>query len=145
MIRMVPRKADAEWKGALKDGSGTVSLGSGAFTGPYTFASRFEQGDGTNPEELIAAAHAGCFSMALSHLLSEEGHAPTRVATSAAVHLKKDGEAFTISTVELRTSAAVPGVDADTFAAAAETAKETCPVSKALAGAEITLEATLEE
>ena len=137
--------ADAVWEGTLKDGSGSLSLEGAAGRAAYTFASRFENGDGTSPEELIGAAHAGCFSMALAHALSEEGHAPKRIATSAAVHLEKDGGGFTIRKVDLRTRGTVPGIDEDGFAAAAETAKETCPVSKALAGVEITLDAALGE
>jgi osmotically inducible protein OsmC len=120
-------------------------VGSGACESAYTFASRFEKGDGTNPEELIGAAHAGCFSMALAHLLAEEGHAPERVATSAAVHLEKAGDGFAISKIELETRGTVPGIDGDAFAAAANKAKTTCPVSKALAGVEITLRAELGE
>jgi osmotically inducible protein OsmC len=126
--------------GTLKEGAGTMRLGSGAYEGPFTFASRFESGPGTNPEELIGAAHAGCFSMFLSALLTKAGFTPTRIATTATVHL---GEGPTITLIELDTEAAVPGLteaDLQTHAAAA---KKGCPVSKALAGPEITLHARL--
>ena len=142
---MAIRTADAVWEGALESGSGTVSVESGSFEGSYSFASRFGDGDGTNPEELIGAAHAGCFSMALAHLLAEQGHAPTRIATSAAVQLRKAGEGFEISEVALTTRGEVPDIDADAFSRAATKAKDTCPVSKALSGVRITLEASLEE
>src|SRR5579871_6711279 len=140
---MAVRTADAEWKGDLRSGEGTVRLGSGAFQGAYSFRSRFENGQGTNPEELIAAAHAGCFSMALSAGLSMAGHPPTRVHTTAEVRLEKVGEGFAITSIALTTEAEVPGIDANAFQEQAETAKKNCPVSKALAGTNITLNARL--
>jgi len=136
---MPTRKADAVWRGTLKDGDGVLRLGGGAFEGVYSFASRFEQGGGTNPEELLAAAHAGCFSMALSHALSESGFPPDSVHTTARVHLEKQQDGFAISKVELDTRAKVPGIDEATFQREAEGAKNNCPVSKLFASAEITL------
>jgi lipoyl-dependent peroxiredoxin len=140
---MAIRKAEAEWNGNLKEGSGQVKLGSGAFEGKYSFASRFEEAGGTNPEELIAAAHAGCFSMALSAGLGKGGFQPKRVHTTASVHLEKVGEAFGITRIDLECEAEVPGIDADAFHAQAMAAKENCPVSKALKAVEITLKARL--
>jgi lipoyl-dependent peroxiredoxin len=137
---MAVRSSSAEWKGTLKEGAGTMKLGSGSWQGPFTFASRFESGKGTNPEELIGAAHAGCFSMFLSALLTDAGFPPTRVATTAVVHL---GDGPTISLIELTTEASVPKLAADAFQKHAEQAKKDCPVSKALAGPKITLKATL--
>ncbi|MGH9033026.1 MAG: OsmC family protein [Acidimicrobiia bacterium] len=140
---MAVRSADAQWEGSLQDGTGTMRLGSGAFEGRYSFASRFEDGPGTNPEELIGAAHAGCFSMALSGALSRADHPPTRIQTSARVHIERGDDGFSITRIELATRAEVPGLDEQAFRDQAETAKATCPVSKALAGTEITLDATL--
>lgn len=140
---MPDRTADAQWEGALQGGKGTMRFGSGAFEGQYSFASRFEDGTGTNPEELIAAAHAGCFSMALSGALGRAGHPPDRVATRATVHLERLEAGFRITRINLDTEASVPGIDAAAFQEVAETAKRTCPVSVVLAGAEITLRATL--
>lgn len=120
-----------------------MTLGSGAFTGPYSFTSRFENGSGTNPEELIAAAHAGCFSMALANILASAGHPPNSVETTASVHLSAAAGGFEISRIDLRTTAEVPGIDARAFAAHAEEAKAGCPVSKALSAVKITLEAKL--
>ena len=140
---MAVRTADAQWEGSLQDGNGTMRLGSGAFEGRYSFASRFEDGPGTNPEELIGAAHAGCFSMALSGALSRAGHPPTRIQTTARVHIERGDEGFAITRIELATEAEVPGLDEPAFREQAETAKATCPVSKALAGTEISLEARL--
>ena len=137
---MAARTSTAEWKGTLKAGSGTLKLGSGAWEGPFSFASRFESGKGSNPEELIGAAHAGCFSMFLSALLSDAGFTPTSIRTSATVHLD-DGP--TISRIELNTEAVVPGLDEGSFRTHAEKAKQQCPVSKALAGPKITLQAKL--
>lgn len=137
---MAVRISSAEWKGTLKDGAGTMKLGSGAYEGPFTFASRFESGPGTNPEELLGAAHAGCFSMFLAALLTNAGFTPTRVATTATVHL---GEGPTITLIELKTQAHVPGLSEADFQKHAEAAKQGCPVSKALAGPEITLDAQL--
>jgi osmotically inducible protein OsmC len=140
---MVSRTSEAEWRGDLRQGKGTVKLGSGAFEGSYSFPSRFETGQGTNPEELIGAAHAGCFSMALSAGLSGAGHPPTRVHTTARVHLDKQGQGFAITRIELETEAEVPGIDEAAFQEQAKAAKAGCPVSKALAGTEISLKATL--
>ena len=140
---MAVRTADAQWEGSLQDGNGTMRLGSGAFEGRYSFASRFEDGPGTNPEELIGAAHAGCFSMALSGALSRAGHPPTRIQTTARVHIERGDDGFAITRIELATEAEVPGLDEPAFREQAETAKATCPVSKALAGTEISLEAKL--
>ena len=140
---MPVRTAEAEWKGNLSRGSGRMKLGSGAFEGSYSFPSRFEEGPGSNPEELIGAAHAGCFSMALSHILSEAGHIPDVVHTTAKVHIDKVEDGFKITSIELQTKGKVPGIDEETFQEKAEAAKEGCPVSQALAGTEITLEAEL--
>lgn len=140
---MPVRGAEAVWEGDLKSGKGTMKLGSGAWQGPYSFASRFGEAGGTNPEELIGAAHAGCFSMALSHILSQAGHAPKRVHTTAKVHLEKEGEGFRISQIDLQTVAEVPGIDKDTFLKSAADAKQNCPVSKLLTGARINLTAGL--
>ena len=129
----------------MQDGDGTIKLGSGAFEGPYSFKARFEDGSGTNPEELIAAAHAGCFSMALSAGLTENGTPPESIDTTAEVEVKmKDGDIF-IPYIKLTTRARVPDLDEESFQGAAEAAKDSCPVSKALGGVEtIELEATLE-
>jgi lipoyl-dependent peroxiredoxin len=140
---MPARTANARWEGGLKDGKGNMRLGGGAFEGQYSFSSRFEDGVGTNPEELIAAAHAGCFSMALSAGLERAGHSPNSVETTAQVHLSPADGGFRISRIDLTTSADVPGIDADAFQQAAQAAKEGCPVSKALAAVEITLDASL--
>jgi len=140
---MAKRTASAVWEGTLREGKGTVKLGSGAFTGQYSFVSRFEEGAGTNPEELIGAAHAGCFSMALAAGLTKAGLNPTRISTVANVSLEKVGEGFKITTIELATEGEVPGVDEKTFLEHAETAKKNCPVSQALAGVDIKLNATL--
>ncbi|MBU6485437.1 MAG: OsmC family protein [Betaproteobacteria bacterium] len=143
---MVTRTADAEWRGSLKDGDGSVRLGSGAFEGRYSFGSRFEQATGTNPEELLGAAHAACFSMALSLVLGGAGLTPQRVSTTAAVDIRPDpGGGFSISGIHLTTEAEVPGADAKTFADCAQAAKSGCPLSKALAAVEITLDARLVE
>jgi lipoyl-dependent peroxiredoxin len=140
---MPVRTADAQWEGTLQDGKGTMRFGSGAFEGQYSFASRFEAGTGTNPEELIGAAHAGCFSMALSGGLSRAGHPPNRVHTTAKVHLDKGEAGFKIATIELETEADVPGIDDAAFQEAAAAAKAGCPVSQALAGVDIKLNARL--
>jgi osmotically inducible protein OsmC len=136
---MPTRNSEAAWEGDLKQGKGTVKLGSGAYQGAYSFSSRFEQGQGTNPEELIAAAHAGCFSMAFAHGLSQAGHTPKRIHTVAKVHLEKTAEGFRIPKIELETDADVPGIDDAALQQQGEQAKQNCPVSKVLAGAEITL------
>jgi osmotically inducible protein OsmC len=140
---MPVRSSSAVWNGNLLQGSGTMKLGSGAYEGKYSFPSRFESGQGTNPEELIAAAHAGCYSMALSATLGKAGFNPTRVATTAKVHLEKVGDGFSITKIELVTEAQIPGIDNATFQTNAEAAKKGCPVSKALAATEITLSAKL--
>ena len=140
---MAVRTSEAEWKGNLREGQGTMKLGSGAYEGSYSFASRFESGKGTNPEELIAAAHAGCYSMALSAGLSKAGFTPTRVHTTAKVHLEPVEGGFGITRIELQTEAQIPGITNDTFQQQAEGAKKGCPVSKALAGTQITLQAKL--
>lgn len=140
---MLTRTADAVWEGNLKDGKGTMNVGSGAFDGPYTFASRFENGKGTNPEELLGAAHAGCFSMALSLGLVKAGFAPQRINTRATVHL--DTENLRISAIDLDTKAQVPGINEEDFLEQAELAKNNCIVSQALKGTEIRLQATLAE
>jgi osmotically inducible protein OsmC len=140
---MPVRNANAVWEGDLKGGQGKVALGSGAFEGRYSFGSRFEEAGGTNPEELIGAAHAGCFSMALAAGLGRAGHSPKRVATTAKVHLEKVGEGFKITRIELDNESEVPGIDEATFQEQARKAKEGCPVSQALAGVEITLNARL--
>jgi len=128
---MAVRTSTAEWTGTLKEGAGTMRVGNGVYDGPYTYASRFEEGPGTNPEELIGAAHAGCYSMFLSALLTSAGFTPTRIATTATVHLT-DGP--TISLIELDTEANVPGLTDADLQTHAEAAKQNCPVSKALAG-----------
>ena len=141
---MPARTATARWEGGLQDGRGAMRLGSGAFEGQYSFSSRFEEGTGTNPEELIAAAHAGCFSMALSAELGRAGHDPESVETEAVVHLDKQGEGFAIKRIELRTRARVPGISDEEFQQVAEGAKKGCPVSQALAAVEsIELDAQL--
>jgi osmotically inducible protein OsmC len=140
---MAVRKAEAVWEGGFK-GKGKMKLGSGAFEGAYSFASRFENGTGTNPEELIGAAHAGCFSMALSFMLEQAGFTPRRVQTSAKVHIDKAGEGFKITAIELDTEADIPGIDEKKFMELADGAKKGCPVSQALSGTEITLKTKLQ-
>ena len=140
---MAIRKAEAVWEGNFRDGAGTVSLGSGAFEGSYSAASRFEDGAGTNPEELIGAAHAGCFSMALSLGLQRAGYDATRIHTVAKVHLNKVESGFKVTSIDLETEATVPGIDEATFMEQAQGAKNNCPVSQVLAAAEITLQAKL--
>jgi lipoyl-dependent peroxiredoxin len=133
---MPTRTANARWNGSLQEGEGTMRMASGAYEGPYSFQSRFEQGDGTNPEELIAAAHAGCFSMALSGELGKAGHEVESVETEARVHLEKVENGFAIKRIELRTRASVPGIADDEFQTHANAAKDGCPVSQALAAVE---------
>jgi lipoyl-dependent peroxiredoxin len=141
---MATRNGTAEWRGDLRNGAGTVSVASGLFDGKYSFATRFEEEPGTNPEELIAAAHAACFSMALSNILAEAGHTAESVQTTAKVHLRFVDGAPTIAQIDLVTEGRVPGIDQDQFADFAAQAKAGCPVSRALAGVEeITLDATL--
>ena len=137
------RTATAEWKGDLMGGGGTMALGSGAFTGSYSFASRFEDKPGANPEELLGAAHAGCFSMALANALAKAGFTATSVKTTANVHLGKDDKGFLITRIDLVCVAAVPGVDNATFQEHAANAKAGCIISRALAATATTLDATL--
>lgn len=131
---MPVRSADVTWKGGLKSGKGTMRMASGAYEGDYSFDSRFEEDPGTNPEELIAAAHAGCFSMALALNLGQAGYEPKRVSTTARVHIQIDDEGIRIPRIELDTEAVVPGIDEATFREEAEKAKDGCPVSQALRG-----------
>jgi osmotically inducible protein OsmC len=139
----MPAKGSAEWKGDVPTGTGTFTAGD-TISGGYTFKSRFEDGPGSNPEQLIAAAHAACFSMALSNILAQAGHAPESVHTDATVTLRPVDGAPTITKIDLATTGRVPGIDQETFAKHAATAKAGCPVSRALAGVpEITLEAKL--
>ena len=140
---MPVRSADAQWEGPLQGGKGHMRFGGGAFDGAYSFSSRFEDGQGTNPEELIAAAHSACYSMALSAGLGGAGFKPQRVSTTAKVHLEKGDAGFRIPRIDLVTEAQVPGMDDAQFQEIAEGAKKNCPVSQVLAGAEITLQATL--
>ena len=137
------RKAHARWEGSLKKGKGKVEFGNGAFEAPYSFASRFESGAGTNPEELLGAAHAGCFAMALSLVLDKAGFEPDYVDATAHITVLPQDGAFKITRSHLVCEAEVPGIDTATFAKHAEAAKAHCPVSQALAGTEITLEASL--
>ncbi len=136
-------KASARWTGDLRSGSGTIRLGSGVFEGPYSFRTRFEGAPGTNPEELLGAAHAACFTMALSLGLTKAGHPPTSLDSSAVVHLGKVGDGFAITGIDLSTRGAVPGIGEDEFRRLAEDAKANCIVSRALGGVRITLAATL--
>jgi lipoyl-dependent peroxiredoxin len=141
---MAVHGASAEWKGSLKEGAGKMRLGSGAFEGPYTFVSRFETGPGTNPEELIGAAHAGCFSMALAAALGRAGHTPTSIKTNAKVHLGASEAGPTITQIDIEVEGQVPGIDQAAFQQFADGAKTGCVVSRALAGVKtITLNAKL--
>jgi lipoyl-dependent peroxiredoxin len=140
---MPDRTGNAVWEGSLREGKGRLALGSGAYEGQYSFSSRFEEGAGTNPEELIAAAHAGCFSMALSGALGRAGFNPTSISTTATVKLAQGEGGFRISRIILDTEAKVPGIDDATFQQQANAAKENCPVSQALKSVEIELKATL--
>ena len=138
---MATRNASATWKGNLMEGDGSMALGSGAWEGPFTFKSRFEEGQGTNPEELIGAAEAGCFTMQLAHNLSEAGHVPDSVQTQARVHIRNIDGNPTISQIDLVTRARVPGLDDATF----QETKDACIISRALAGvSNVTVDATLE-
>lgn len=141
---MLNRTAQAIWKGNLKNGRGTMEFGGGAFKGNYSFTSRFENGKGTNPEELIAAAHSGCFAMALSHMLAEAGYTPERVAATAKVSLEKVDDGFKITASHLDCIAKIPGISQEKFMAIAEEAKKGCPVSVLLSNIQITLDARLE-
>lgn len=141
---MATRNGSAEWKGDLKGGGGTVKVGDGVFEGPYSFSSRFEEGEGTNPEELLAAAHAGCFAMALSLIIGEDGHTPESLRAQARAQLRNVDGVPTISRIDLEVEGSVPGIDEDAFRSYAEKAKAGCVVSRALAGVpEIELKATL--
>lgn len=140
---MPVRTADAEWRGGLQDGNGTMKFGGGAFEGAYSFGSRFADAKGANPEELIAAAEAGCFSMALAADLGRAGFTPKRVTTAAKAHIERGDAGFAITKIELETVADVPGIDAASFAAIADKTKKNCPVSKALTGTTIILNARL--
>lgn len=140
---MAERSATATWNGSLPDGDGRMAFGSGAFEGAYSFQSRFEEGDGTNPEELIGAAHAGCFSMALAGDLGRAGHEPESVETEATVYLEQGDDGWSITRSHLATVVEAEEIDEDEFQNIAEEAKEACPVSRALAGVEKTLNAEL--
>ena len=140
---MPVRRANAGWQGDLKGGSGRMALGSGAWEGPFSFSTRFEDEPGTNPEELVAAAHAGCFSMALTAALGRAGYNPRSVDTKAKAHLEITDAGPAITRIELETEARVPDIDDEAFQEQAAGAKANCPVSKALAGVEIRLQATL--
>jgi osmotically inducible protein OsmC len=142
-LAMPTRTADVVWNGGLTDGKGQIKLASGAFDGPYDWRSRSADGTSTNPEELLAAAHAGCFSMAFSHVLGQGGFPPKRIHTVAKVTLEQQGEGFVIPRIELETEAEVPKIDEATFQTMAKGAKDGCPVSKALAGVQISLKAKL--
>jgi lipoyl-dependent peroxiredoxin len=140
---MAIRKAHARWNGDLQSGEGTFDTGSGAFEGAYSFKTRFEEEPGTNPEELIGAAHAGCFSMAFAATVAKAGYKPQRVETTAKVHLDKGDDGFTITQIELDMEADIDGIEEDAFQEYAEGAKKNCPVSRALAGVDIILSARL--
>ena len=140
---MPTRKAHARWQGTIKEGTGTLDFGNGAFKGAYSFGSRFAQGAGTNPEELLGAAHAGCFAMALSLILGEAGFTPDYIDATAHVTIESQGGNFTITKSHIVCEASVQDIDRATFATHAQTAKANCPVSRALAGTAISLEATL--
>jgi osmotically inducible protein OsmC len=142
---MPTRNAEANWDGSLQDGTGSLRTSTGSVDLPYSFRSRFEQGAGTNPEELLAAAHAACYSMALANELAKAGHVPDSVHTAAKVHLEKGEEGFSIPRIDLITTATVRGIDDPRFQEIAAATSEACPVSKVLAGAEIRLDATLEQ
>lgn len=140
---MPTQRAEAAWHGTFREGEGKMRLGSGAFEGGYSYRSRMEDGPGTNPEELLGAAHAGCFSMSLARRLEAAGYPPERIHTEARVRFGRQGEGYAISRIDLRTEAEVPGADEDVFFEKAEAAKKDCAISKALAGVEINLEARL--
>jgi osmotically inducible protein OsmC len=138
------RTASARWEGTLIEGAGTIRTGKGGYEGNYSFKSRFEEGEGTNPEELIGAAHAGCFSMAFSKALTDAGYPPTSVETTASVHLDKTDAGMTVTRIDLDSTGTVPGIDDAEFQKLAQGAKEGCPISRLLSpGAEITLNAKL--
>lgn len=140
----VTRTAQATWAGTVPEGGGRLAVGSGAFEGPFTLKARIEDVErATNPEELIAAAEAGCYTMSLANLLGEAGHPPAELSTTARIRLEQQEAGFRITRIDLSTVGEVPGVDAETFARTAQEAKATCPVSLALAGVEINVEASL--
>jgi len=140
---MLIRRSSAIWEGGLLKGKGKMKVGDGVFEGQYSFSSRFESGKGTNPEELIGAAHAGCFSMALSMILEQAGYKPEKIETTAKVKVDKVGDGFKIVGIDLDTEGRVPGIDEAGFREKAELAKKGCPVSVALAAVDIKLEARL--
>lgn len=140
---MPVRQAKAQWEGDLREGRGSMKLGSGTWEGPFSFTSRMESGTGTNPEELIGAAHAGCYSMALSNTLAKAGHKPRKIQTSAQVHFEKVGDGFSITRIQLATEGTVPGITEQDFRQLAEDAKNNCVVSRALKGVTIELQSTL--
>lgn len=140
---MPVRTGTAQWEGDLRSGKGVMTSASKTVNHPYSFSTRFEEAKGTNPEELIAAAHAGCFTMALSNILSQNGHTPDQVHTEAHVHLTKGEDGFGIHKIELNTTAKVPGISKEEFLKHAENAKKNCPVSKLVTGAEVILQAQL--
>jgi osmotically inducible protein OsmC len=140
---MITRHGKAQWKGNLAKGNGSLEVGDGLWKGSYGFASRFESGDGTNPEELIGAAHAACFSMAFAHALYQAGHEPESVDTKASVKLEKTDQGFRITTIELDSSVKASGIEKSDFERIASEAKANCPVSKALAGVNIQLKAAI--
>jgi osmotically inducible protein OsmC len=139
----VERTAEARWDGELKTGKGNIKLGSGAYEGPYSFSTRFESTPGTNPEELIGASLAACFSMALAATLGKTGHPATRVETTATVHLDKVGEGFSITRIDLKTRGQVPGLAEDEFRKAAEQTGKSCIVARALGAVPISVAASL--
>jgi lipoyl-dependent peroxiredoxin len=142
----VTRRSEATWQGTVPEGGGRIALGSGAFEGPFTLRARVQDVErATNPEELIAAAEAGCFTMSLANALSEAGHPPADLHTTAEVRLEQQESGFSITRISLRTVGEVPGIDGDTFRRLAAEAEAGCPVSRALAGTQITVEATLAE
>ena len=140
---MPKRHANAKWNGTLKEGNGTMKLGSGAFEGAFTFGTRFENEAGTNPEELVGAALAGCFSMALSASIGKEGFAPESVETKSVTTIENTGDGFSITSIELTTTARVPDISDSDFQRIATATKSGCPVSKALTGTNISLDAKL--
>ena len=137
------RTAEAHWEGELRTGKGSIRLGSGAFDGKYSFATRFEDSPGTNPEELLGAAHAGCFTMALANTLAKAGRPAVRIDTTAKVHLEKVGEGFGVTGVDLVTRGVVPGASAEEFKRAADDMGANCIISRALKAVPIRVEATL--
>jgi osmotically inducible protein OsmC len=140
---MADRKATASWNGTVMEGGGKIALGSGLFEGPFSFQSRMENGEGTNPEELLGASLAGCYAMALNATLEREGKPAKSVWAEANVHLGKDDSGFVIKSIDLETKAEVEGIDDRTFSEIAEKVKQTCPISKALSSTKITLNAVL--